>query len=51
MGIKILNALPIELAIPDAVPRISDGKASGVQAYKMELNIDWEKYSMALIPT
>ena len=44
------NSLPQKLAIPHAVPLIGAGKASGVQPYKTELNMDWKKYSMTLNP-
>jgi hypothetical protein len=49
-GLTIPNSLPQKLAIPHAVPLIGAGKASGVQPYKTELNIDWKKYSMTLKP-
>ena len=49
-GLTIPNSLPQKLAIPHAVPLMGAGKASGVQPYKTELNIDWKKYSITLKP-
>jgi hypothetical protein len=49
-GLTIPNSLPQKLAMPQAVPRIGAGKASGVHPYSTALNIDWKKYSMILKP-
>jgi hypothetical protein len=49
-GLIIPNSLPQKLAIPQAVPRMGAGNASGVHPYKTALNIDWKKYSIALRP-
>ena len=46
----MLNSRPQKLAIPQAEPRIGAGNASGVQPYRMALNSDWKKYSIALMP-
>jgi hypothetical protein len=49
-GLTIPNNLPQKLAIPQAVPLIGAGKASGVQPYRTALNMLWKKYSMTLNP-
>jgi hypothetical protein len=46
-GLIIPNSLPQKLAIPQAVPRMGAGNASGVHPYKTALNIDWKKYGHA----
>jgi len=50
IGLTIPKSLPQKLAMPQAVPRIGAGNASGVQPYSTALNMDWKKYSMTLKP-
>lgn len=50
-GETMAKRRPQELAIPAAVPRIDDGKASGVHPYRTALNILWKKYSTEFSPT